>query len=83
MGFAVPLTSWFRGPLRERVRDAVLGPSMRELGIFDFATIERMVEQHQSGLRDFSAPLWALMMFESSLQTLRGTRPPVDDAVQV
>ena len=25
MGFAVPLARWFRGPLRERVRDALLG----------------------------------------------------------
>ena len=25
MGFAVPLARWFRGPLRQRVRDAVLG----------------------------------------------------------
>jgi asparagine synthase (glutamine-hydrolysing) len=83
MGFAVPLTSWFRGPLRERVREAVLGPSMRELDIFNVATIQRMVDQHQSGVRDFSAPLWALLMFESSLQRLRGLRPSVDDAVQV
>lgn len=83
MGFAVPLTSWFRGPLRERMREAVLGPSMRELDIFNIATIERMVDQHQSGVRDFSAPLWSLLMFESSLQRLRGLRPRVDAAVQV
>jgi hypothetical protein len=25
MGFAVPLARWFRGPLKQRVRDAVLG----------------------------------------------------------
>jgi asparagine synthase (glutamine-hydrolysing) len=29
MGFAVPLARWFRGPLRERVRQAVLGPAWR------------------------------------------------------
>jgi len=81
MGFAVPLTAWFRGPLRQQVRDAVLGPTMRELDIFDFAPIERMVDQHQSGLRDFSAPLWSLLMFESSLRGILGRRPRVDDAV--
>jgi asparagine synthase (glutamine-hydrolysing) len=25
MGFSVPLARWFRGPLKQRVRDAVLG----------------------------------------------------------
>ena len=34
MGFAVPLASWFRGPLRERVRDALLGPTLADSGLF-------------------------------------------------
>jgi asparagine synthase (glutamine-hydrolysing) len=73
-GFAVPLATWFRGPLRQRVRDAVLGDAMRELGYFDLAYIEQLVDQHQAGVRDHSAALWALMMFESSLQRLSGMR---------
>jgi asparagine synthase (glutamine-hydrolysing) len=81
MGFAVPLTSWFRGPLRQQMRDAVLGPTLRDLDIFEFATIERMVDQHQSGFRDFSAPLWSLLMFESSLRGILGRRPRVDDVI--
>ena len=35
MGFAVPLARWFRGPLRQRVRDAVLGERLAETGWFD------------------------------------------------
>ena len=35
MGFAVPLARWFRGPLRERVRDAVLGRALADTGLFD------------------------------------------------
>src|SRR5262245_39480304 len=73
-GFAVPLATWFRGPLRQRVRDAVLGDAMRELGYFDLAYVERLIDQHQAGVRDHSASLWALMMFESSLQRLSGMR---------
>ena len=83
MGFAVPLTTWFRGPLKQRVRDAVLGPTMAELGIFERSTIERMLDLHQSGVRDFSAPLWALLMFECSMQGILGRRPRVDDAIAV
>ena len=65
MGFAVPLGSWFRGPLRQRVRDALLGPTLSELGIFDHAFLTELVDQHQAGRRDHSAALWSLLMFEA------------------
>ena len=68
MGFAVPLASWFRGPLREKVRNAVLGNSLADSGFFNTAFLREMVEQHQSGLRDYSAPLWALLMFSEFLK---------------
>lgn len=64
MGFAVPLASWFRGPLRARLRDAVLGHSLQASGIFNPRFLERLVQEHQSGRRDHSAPLWSLLMFE-------------------
>ena len=74
MGFAVPLASWLRGPLRQRVRDAVLGDSLAETGFFDAGYLRQLVEQHQSGSRDHSAPLWSLLMFDAFL------RQPGDDS---
>jgi asparagine synthase (glutamine-hydrolysing) len=68
MGFAVPLASWFRGPLREKVRTAVLGPAMLDSGYFKPDFLNRLVEQHQSGQRDHSAALWTLLMFEAFLK---------------
>lgn len=41
MGFAVPLASWFRGPLRERVRAGLLGNTLADTGIFNMAFIEK------------------------------------------
>jgi len=72
MGFAVPLASWFRGPLRERVKTALLGPGMLDSGIFDRSFLQQMVDQHQSGRRDFSTPIWTLMMFEAFLRNMQG-----------
>jgi asparagine synthase (glutamine-hydrolysing) len=69
MGFAVPLAAWFRGPLRQRVRDAVLGERLAGSGLFNAITLQRLVDQHQSGARDHSAPLWALLMFDAFLRT--------------
>ena len=72
MGFAVPLARWFRGPLRQPVRDAVLGNVLADTGWFNAMYLRRMVEDHQSGARDYSAPLWTLMMFESFLRNVMG-----------
>jgi len=68
MGFAVPLAGWFRGPLKDKVNDALLGETMQQCGLFDQAFLQKMVSQHQSGLRDYSAPIWSLLMFDRFLE---------------
>jgi asparagine synthase (glutamine-hydrolysing) len=68
MGFAVPLARWFRGPLRQRVRDAVLGERLADTGWFDRSTLVELVDAHQHGRRDHSAALWSLLMFEAFLR---------------
>jgi asparagine synthase (glutamine-hydrolysing) len=68
MGFAVPLARWFRGPLKQRVRDAVLGERLASTGWFNPSYLRHLVEAHQSGTRDYSAPLWTLLMFEAFLR---------------
>ena len=70
MGFSVPLARWFRGPLRQRVRDAILGDRLRATGWFNPVYLNHLVEAHQSGARDYSAPLWTLLMFEAFLRTV-------------
>jgi asparagine synthase (glutamine-hydrolysing) len=70
MGFAVPLASWFRGPLKQRVRDAVLGARLAETGWFNRPYLEHLVQAHQAGTRDYSAPLWTLLMFEAFLRNV-------------
>jgi asparagine synthase (glutamine-hydrolysing) len=72
MGFAVPLERWFRGPLRERVRDSILGSTLADTGLFDQRMLEHMVDAHQSGRRDYSAPLWTTLMFEAFLRNTMG-----------
>jgi asparagine synthase (glutamine-hydrolysing) len=68
MGFAVPLARWFRGPLKERVAQAVLGPRLTDTGWFEREYLQHLVQAHQSGARDYSAPLWTLLMFEAFLR---------------
>ena len=68
MGFAVPLASWFRGPLRERLRESVLGPRMLDSGYFERHFLASLVDDHQSGVKDHSAALWSLLMFDGFLR---------------
>lgn len=74
MGFAVPLAAWFRGPLRQRIRDILTGPTLAETGLFDLDFVTTLVDRHQSGQADHSYVIWALAMFDSFLRQVHG--PP-------
>lgn len=64
MGFSVPVGRWFRGPLRQRVEALARSEALAGLGVFAPEAVERLVQQHQSGQRDHTAPIWSLLMLE-------------------
>jgi asparagine synthase (glutamine-hydrolysing) len=49
------------------MEQSVLGERLLDTGFFEPATLHRMVKDHLSGQRDFSAPLWSLLMFDAFL----------------
>ncbi|HEC01827.1 MAG TPA: amidotransferase 1, exosortase A system-associated [Sphingomonadales bacterium] len=67
MGFGVPLGKWFRNELKQNIRDSVLSERMMGSGFFETDYLCTLVDHHQNGLRDYSAPLWTLMMFDQFL----------------
>ncbi|OOC11437.1 XrtA/PEP-CTERM system amidotransferase [Thioalkalivibrio halophilus] len=67
-GFVMPIADWFRGPLRDTLRQAVLGERLADSGWFNPERLRQLVDEHQSGRSDHSRPLWALLMFESFLR---------------
>ncbi len=69
MGFAVPLATWFRGPLRSIVEERLTHGMILESGVFDAKQVKRIVEQHMRGTRDHSAPIWALLVLANFLHT--------------
>ena len=74
MGFAIPLATWFRGPLRQRVRDAILGERLAQTELFNRNYLEHLVDHHQRGIRDYSSPIWSLLMFEAFLRNVVGVQ---------
>lgn len=68
MGFAVPLARWFRGPLAGRVEESLLGERLADTGLFEREYLQDLVSAHKSGRRDYSAPIWTILMFEAFLR---------------
>lgn len=67
-GFSVPLAAWLRGPLQQLVRTSVLHARMTDAGIFNVDYLHHLVNEHESGRKDYSATLWALLMFAAFLR---------------
>ena len=70
MGFVVPISDWFRGPLAEEVEALATNSSLLETGWFDRQYLRRAVQDHRSGQTDNGRLLWQLMMLDKSLTRL-------------
>ena len=64
MGFGVPVGDWFRGPLRELVRDTLLSRELAARGYFERGEVARLVEEHLEARADHSFQLWSLLFLE-------------------
>lgn len=73
MGFAVPIGKWFRGPLRPALEKSLRQGRLADSGLFNVEGVHTMLDLHLSGQRDFSHPLWAMLMFERFLGRIAET----------
>lgn len=64
VGFTVPLSPWFRGPLRELLGDTLLSPACLGRGWYDPAVLRGYVDDHLAGRRDRGRELWTLLTLE-------------------
>jgi asparagine synthase (glutamine-hydrolysing) len=69
-GFAIPVAEWFRGELKDFAYQSIFnGPN----GLLNHAFLKQCWNQHQRRQRDWSALLWAVLMFEAWRQVDRAT----------
>jgi asparagine synthase (glutamine-hydrolysing) len=59
------------------VRDALLGERLADTGYFDTLQLRRLLDDHQSGARDYSASLWSLLIFDAFLRNVLDARSEV------
>ena len=62
MGFGVPVGDWVRGPLRSWADDLLSAPALVADGLLDAEVVGRTWAQHRSGERDWSYPVWNVLM---------------------
>ena len=60
-GFGAPIRAWFRDGLGEWFDSHLLNSRMRKREFFDYAYIERMLDEHRRGAHDWSFHLWCLL----------------------
>jgi asparagine synthase (glutamine-hydrolysing) len=63
-GFNPPMGLWLTGALREIVEETLSDSSLRRRGWFDPAFVRSMWRDHETGRRDHTWHLWALVLLE-------------------
>jgi len=63
-GFMLPLARWLREDLREMSRDVLSDEAIRHRGYVNPAYVQWLLDEHQSGRRNFTDQLYALMVLE-------------------
>jgi len=69
-GFGVPLDQWFRGELRDYVRDTLLSSSSRSSQYLCRPFVQSLVDAHLAGRANHGHKLWTLMTLERWLTLL-------------
>jgi asparagine synthase (glutamine-hydrolysing) len=64
LGFAVPLGEWFRGALRDAVRDRLLGGDLWPAGVFSRRGVQALVDDQLTGRKDRKWALWTLLCLQ-------------------
>jgi asparagine synthase (glutamine-hydrolysing) len=67
-GFGIPVGQWLRGPLRGWAEALLDGSRLSSEGYLNPAPIREAWRQHQGGRFDWTARLWAVLMFQSWLE---------------
>ncbi|HTQ57201.1 MAG TPA: asparagine synthase (glutamine-hydrolyzing) [Bryobacteraceae bacterium] len=70
MGFAVPLSSWFRNTLRAFLWDHLTSATFIDRGIATPAFVRHLLLEHDALRRDNSHWLWSLLMLELWFQQI-------------
>ncbi|MEK7181981.1 MAG: asparagine synthase (glutamine-hydrolyzing) [Patescibacteria group bacterium] len=64
MGFGVPIAEWFRGELKTYVAEKLLSEKALSRGLFQKASLQRLLEEHLTTHINHAPRIWALLTLE-------------------
>jgi asparagine synthase (glutamine-hydrolysing) len=67
-GFAVPLASWLRGPLRPWAEDLLSPTSLATTELLDVTRVRRLWTQHIGGIANHGDRLWCVLSLVAFLR---------------
>lgn len=63
-GFGLPIAGWFRKDLAPMLRETLLDETSAHRGLFKQRLLQKMIDEHIYGSRDWSNRLWAFLFLE-------------------
>lgn len=64
-GFAIPIGTWLRGPLRDWAENLLSEAALAEQPALDAGAIRKAWAQHVAGTHERTASLWGVLMFQA------------------
>lgn len=80
-GFGIPVGAWFRGPLGERLAQALRHEAVA--GVVDAASAQALLDAHRDGRAHHDRPLWTLMCLAEFLVREAGEPLPKEPLAAV
>ena len=68
MGFAIPLDSWLRGPLRDWAESLLDERRLQSEGFFDAGQVRKAWQSHLAGGAEWQQHLWTVLIFQAWLE---------------
>ncbi|MBS28109.1 MAG: asparagine synthase (glutamine-hydrolyzing) [Alphaproteobacteria bacterium] len=63
-GFAIPISDWLRGPLRDWAEELLREDALLESGLLQPGPIRQAWKTHLSGRQNLQNPIWAVLMYQ-------------------
>jgi asparagine synthase (glutamine-hydrolysing) len=67
MGFSIPLANWIKNGLREFTFDNLNSINIKNDGYFDHKVVQKFLDEHMSGKRNWQYKLWSIIVFQNWL----------------